>query len=317
MIARFLLAWFLLVSAAAFWWPWPRLDPFLAVPGPWLSLLIVPTMFFIGAMLPRKEVDYVLDRWTAIFSGTAVQYLAMPFLGYSMGLIWQLGPLDVIGLVFVGCVPGAMASNVLTLNSNGNASYSVGLTTTATLLSPLVVPLALGLSLGVWDQRQFWMLLNSAVTLLWSVVLPVIAGFWLARRSPQWESWLCRFGPEIANAMILWIIGAVIALNRQRLASFDLKLLGALVSVNLLGYLAGYLGGRLLRLDEPMRRALTLEVGMQNAGLGATLALTLFSRSDETGVAVAPALYMFGCMLSGTVLAQIWSARDRAREQFA
>jgi BASS family bile acid:Na+ symporter len=59
-----------------------------------------------------------------------------------------------------------------------------------------------------------------------------------------------------------------------------------------------------MRLPEPMRRALTLEVGMQNAGLGAALAVKLFP--DQAGVAIAPALYTFGCMLTGTMLAHIW-----------
>ena len=54
-----------------------------------------------------------------------------------------------IGVILVGCVPGAMASNVLTLAARGNTSYSVSLTTSATLLSPLIVPFALWLTLGI------------------------------------------------------------------------------------------------------------------------------------------------------------------------
>jgi BASS family bile acid:Na+ symporter len=66
-----------------------------------------------------------------------------------------------------------------------------------------------------------------------------------------------------------------------------------------------------IRLDEPMRRALTIEVGMQNAGLGAALALKLFP--DRPGVAIAPALFMFGCMLTGTLLARAWAWSDDHR----
>jgi BASS family bile acid:Na+ symporter len=63
-----------------------------------------------------------------------------------------------------------------------------------------------------------------------------------------------------------------------------------------------------MKLEEPMRRALTLEVGMQNAGLGATLATMLFR--DQPGVAIAPAMYTFGCMLTGTMLANYWARRS-------
>jgi BASS family bile acid:Na+ symporter len=75
--------------------------------------------------------------------------------------------------------------------------------------------------------------------------------------------------------------------------------------INLLGYTAGWLGGLAMRLPVPMRRALTLEIGMQNAGLGTGLILTLFP--DYPAAAIPTAAYTFGCMLTGTVLANVWS----------
>ena len=51
---------------------------------------------------------------------------------------------------------------------------------------------------------------------------------------------------------------------------------------------------------EPMRRALTLEIGMQNAGVGTVLAVTYFP--EHPHAAILPAAYTFGCMLTGTML---------------
>ena len=79
--------------------------------------------------------------------------------------------------------------------------------------------------------------------------------------------------------------------------------------MNIGGYLAGYTGGVAMKLPEPMRRALTLEVGMQNAGLGAVLAAQLFAAREA--IAIAPAMYTFGCMLTGTLLAGIWTWREK------
>lgn len=302
MVARWLLVLFLVISAAALWWP----DPFQAVTGSQLSGLIFVAMFFIGAMLPPEEIRGVARRWPSVLSGTAVQYLSMPLLAYLFGTIWQLNEADFFGIILVGCVPGAMASNVITINARGNASYSVGLTTLATLLSPVAVPVTMGLALQRWDDAQRQLLLDAAVTLLWSVVLPVILGFITARVWRSQAARLVQIGPAVANLAILWVIATVIAKNRDYL-QLDPALVSALVCVNVSGYAAGYLGGYLIRLDEPMRRALTVEVGMQNAGLGSVLALRLF---DDERVAVAPALYMFGCMLTGTLLAQAWAWRD-------
>lgn len=311
MVERLLLFWFLVISGIALYGPVGTQEMFALVPKANLPWLVFVAMFFIGAMLPRDEVQSVARQWPAVLSGTAVQYLSMPILGYTMGRLFQLDDDNFIGIVMVGCVPGAMASNVLTLNARGNASYSVGLTTLATMLSPLVVPIALGLALQRWDPAQLSLLLNSAVTLAWSVVLPVILGFAASQATERGARLLERIGPTIANLMILWVIGAVIAANRANLQEFRWNVVAALTCVNLLGYVAGYVGGVLLRLDEPMRRALTIEVGMQNAGLGATLALVLFPQ--QPAVAIAPALFMFGCMLSGTILAHAWAWADALR----
>ncbi len=112
--------------------------------------------------------------------------------------------------------------------------------------------------------------------------------------------------------VILWIIAVVVNANHDDLTEpldhSRLVLVTVLLGINLVGYAAGYAGGRIMGLPSGKRRALTLEIGMQNAGLGATLASRLFS--SLPAVALPTALYTFGCMLTGTILAQYWSRRD-------
>jgi BASS family bile acid:Na+ symporter len=213
-----------------------------------------------------------------------------------------------IGTVIVGCAPDAMASSVLTLLARGNVSYSVSLTITSTLISPLVVPammyVALGQHVGFPTGRATW-------ELCWMVVLPVIAGHLASRTSTRCEALASRAGPLVADVTILWIIAVVVALNRQRLATVDGQLLGALTAVMLLGCAAGWLGGWAMRLPTPMRRALILGVGMQNAGLGTVLALDLFQHRPAT--AIPPAIYTFGSMFIGTLMARAWTEYDDYR----
>ena len=263
-------------------------------------------------MLPQDEVRQLVRRWPSVLGGTALQYSTMPLLACAMGYLWGLSGDYWIGLVMVGCVPGAMASNVLTFNAGGNTSYSVSLTTSATLLSPLAVPLVLGLALHTDQSVDVWVLVDEATRkLLMTVVVPVVGGHLLARRFRDWQSVGTRLGSIVANLAILWIIAVVVALNRERLAPASgavplARLLPALLMVNVGGYLCGYAGGLAMRLPDPMRRALMLEIGMQNAGLGAFLASSLFMGRDA--IAIAPAMYAFGCMLTGTLLAGVWRA---------
>jgi BASS family bile acid:Na+ symporter len=309
MFQRLLLVWLTASSALAFFWPtfFPSVaDPFGKEAGDYyLKWLIVVTMFAIGLLLPRDEVNQVFRRWPMVLGGTCVQYFVMPLLAYLVATIGGFEGSLFIGIVVVGCVPGAMASNVLTLNAKGNTSYSVSLTTAATLLSPLLVPLVLGLALASEDSVNRSKLVDASKFLLLTVVVPVVVGHLISRLTTKWEKPIRRWSELVANIAILWIIAAVVGRSRDPLSKMHVEIVFALLAINIGGYLAGYSSGVAFRLPEPMRRALTLEVGMQNAGLGAALAVALFP--DQPGIAVAPAIYTFGCMLTGTGLATAWS----------
>jgi len=307
MLQRFLLLWLILLSVLAFGWnSWvPGIpDPFRSS-APGLNYLFAVTMLAIGSLLPADEIRQVARRWPTVLGGTTVQYLAMPLLAYVLARLFRLEGAALIGVLVAGCVPGAMASNVLTLIARGNVSYSVSLTALATLVSPLVVPAALWLFLRRWVNldvpQMMWQL-------SWMVVIPVLAGHLLRRTFAVWERASQRFGATIANLSVLWIIAVVVAQNRDRLTQVEFSLLLSLVLLNVLGFLAGFLGGWAMRLPPPMRRALVLEVGMQNAGLGTVLATHFFGPE----AALAPAIYTFGCMLSGTLLARFWSRQGNA-----
>ena len=316
-LQRFLLLWLLLSSWLSLQWPSAsaalpvrfRVDPFL-ITAPYLPWLIAITMFAIGLMLPRDEVNQLARRGKCVFGGTLIQYTVMPLLAFAMGRIWQLEGDYFVGIIMVGCVPGAMASNVLTLNARGNTSYSVSLTTMATLLSPFVVPVVMRIALSTEESVTIDPLRTSSMLAL-TVVGPVITGHAVARLWRQGEPMFRVWGARTANLAILWIISVVVGLNRAELMNFRIDVVAALLSVNVVGYVVGYLGGTGFRLPEPMRRALTLEVGMQNAGLGATLATQLFP--DRHAIAIAPALYTFGCMVTGTMLAHGWARASGVR----
>jgi BASS family bile acid:Na+ symporter len=298
---------------------WPRLqaqfswlpDPFQATSATVITGLIVVTMFAVGTMLPRDELKEVAERWPAVLFGTALQFTSMPLFAFIVGRVAGLSADESIGIAIVGCVPGAMASNVITLNARGHTSYSVSLTTASTLLSPLAVPLLLRWSVAA-DQRASIPLGATSLNLLLTVVLPVVAGHAVSRRWPQFEMKINRLGANVANLTILWIIASVVGKTRAQFTDLPAHLVVALLLLNMLGYAAGYIGGYLVRLPDSMRRALTVEIGMQNAGLGVKLAADLFA---SPAVAVAPALYTFGCMLTGTLLAAVWS-RKRGRDSF-
>lgn len=321
MLQRYLMFWLVLSSGVSLFWPrlyLGKFDPFLPS-GNTLTAGIFVVMFAVGSLMRLDEVREVGRRWPAVLFGTTVQYTSMPLLAYLIGHAFHFDKATMLGVIMVGCVPGAMASNVLTMTSRGNVSYSVALTTLATMLSPIAVPLALWLTLDVSGdmagQFKFW---KVSQELLIQVVLPVLLGFQLRRLSPTFERLSERWAAVVANLVILWIIASVVGLNRQRLGMVfgfrdgglmfsESKLLLALLLINVLGYLSGYVAARLVGMSDSMRRALTLEIGMQNCGLGTTLVVRLFPGDEYVAATIPTAAYTFGCVFTATMLALIWS----------
>lgn len=313
-LIRYLMLWLSLLCTLAFFWSdlGISFDPFAAT-RPHIPKLFALTMFTVGCLMSGDEISEVFHNWPTVISGTAVQYTVMPLASYAVGHLLPLDTNLLLGVIIVGCVPGAMASNVLTLTARGNVSYSVSLTTAATMISPILVPLALFLAVGSTGVDR-WKLTTDAVgVLLWQVIGPVVLGHMLSRAFSRLSGYMRTHGPTIANASILWLIATIVYANREKLAGSNgalssstlLLLLAGLFLINAVGYLGGYFGGRLVHLPEAKRRALAIEVGMQNAGLGSVLASQLFPETPT--VALPAVVYMFGCMLTGTLLAQIWS----------
>ena len=198
LLERYLLVWLILISVLAFFWTdWlPAAgDPFVDT-LPYGEYIFAVTMLAIGSLLPHDEVRQVAKRWPTVLGGTAVQYLSMPLLAYVFGRLCGLQGAWMIGVLMVGCVPGAMASNVLTLAARGNVSYSVSLTTSATVLSPLVVPCVLWIALRQWVEIP---VLDEAWKLTWMVVIPVVTGHLLSRYWERWEKVSRRVAAVIAN----------------------------------------------------------------------------------------------------------------------
>jgi BASS family bile acid:Na+ symporter len=152
---------------------------------------------------------------------------------------------------------------------------------------------------------------KTAFELFLTVVGPVVLGRTLCWLVPRLARIMEFVAPILAPLTILFIIAGVVGGNRENLGKGVAPVIGALAGINLVGYLVGYWGGAALKFPEGVRRALTIEIGMQNAGLGVSLAGQLFPSFADA--AVPPALFTVGSMLTATLLVQLWVWRDRRK----
>ena len=168
-----------LLSLAAYYWPVKSvgIDP-LITPSWLLWTLIAVTMFSLGTLVRHDELEPLRKRPWWVVLGVLTQTAVMPLAAWSITRCVSMPDEIAAGVILVGCVPGAMASNVLTHSAGGSVAFSVSLTVTSTLLSPLTVPILLALLAGKTTETSLWSL---SIWLTIYVVVPTVCGYLLAQ----------------------------------------------------------------------------------------------------------------------------------------
>jgi BASS family bile acid:Na+ symporter len=276
------------------------LFPNLFIPlRPFMEWFFAFTMFGIGVVLNLEELKAILKAPVLILLGVICQYTIMPVLGFTLSKIFSLNKDFALGLILTGSAPGAMSSNVISYLADADVAYSVSLTTVSTFLSPVLTPALTYLLAHFYFKINFWTMFFGILKM---VVIPLTVGILIKIKfREKLESFISIF-PAISVTFIVFICSLVAALNKNYLSQMSLFILVIVLLHNINGYLAGYGVGRLLRLNLKRRRTLSIEIGMQNAGLGVILALKYFSEKT----ALPAALFVIVSVITSALLARYW-----------
>ncbi|MDD5506454.1 MAG: bile acid:sodium symporter family protein, partial [Candidatus Omnitrophica bacterium] len=296
---RLLVLWVIIAGITGYLYP-----PALVVFKPHLDWLFAFTMFGIGAILKTEDFKPVFKKPHFVLLGTLAQFGIMPALGFLIAKFLKLPPELALGVILAGSVPGAMASNVISYLAKADVAYSVALTTASTLLAPIFTPFFTYLFAKAYIEIPVWPMFFSIIKM---VLLPLFAGFTLKFYFKSKVNRFIEVFPAVSVLFIAFICGLVVALNRDYIAHISLLIFVAVLLHNFFGLVLGYGAGALYRFDKKRKRTLALEVGMQNAGLGAVLALKHFTFQS----ALPAALFATWCIITASILAEIWS-RDKS-----
>ena len=275
-----------------------------------INPLLGVIMFGMGLTLKAEDFKVVFSRPKDVLVGCLAQFTVMPLLAFALTQIFRLEPALAIGVILVGCCPGGTASNVITYLSKGDLALSVGMTAVSTLLAPVLTPLLVWLLAGeTVDVDVVGMLLS----ILWVVILPIALGLLVKRFWPRTTEQASAYLPALSTLAICVIVLIVIAANAHKLLDGGLVILLVVVLHNVCGLGAGYLIGTLLRLTPAKRRAISVEVGMQNSGLASSLATLHFAAYP---LATIPgALFSVWHNISGAIVAKLYSRKSSERAE--
>jgi len=295
---RLFVVWVIVGALAGYLAP----GPFVAVKG-FMDAFFAATMFGIGMLLDPADFVRIYRELRAVAIGTAAQFTIMPLGAF---LVATALPIDAelrLGIILTGAAPGAMASNLLSYLAGADAAYSVSLTTVSTLLSPILTPLLTLLLAGTILPVPFFEMVRSVALM---VLLPLLAGLGVKALLGNRVAPLLPVFPALSTTFIAVICAVVIAANRERLDELDSWILVAAFGLNFAGLGLGYLVGVLSGFDTLKKRALSIEVGMQNAGLGSVLALKHFGEHT----ALPAVVFVFVCIFTASLLVPFWKAKD-------
>lgn len=295
--------WVLLFAFLAFVSP----EAFLEIRG-YIPYLLGIVMFGMGITLTFNDFSEVVKHPKSVIVGVVGQFVIMPAIAFALAKLFVL-PTDLaIGVILVGACPGGTSSNVMTYLAKGNTALSVACTTISTLLAPLLTPIIFYVLASQWIDIDASAMFASVLKM---VLFPIFLGLVIRALFKKQMAQISQTMPLVSVIAIVLILAAVVAGSKDKIIDSGLLIFGVVVLHNCLGYFVGFIAAKALRLNNYDSKAIAIEVGMQNSGLGAALATAHFNPI----AAVPSAVFSFWHNVSGPILANYFSTLKNQHDE--
>jgi BASS family bile acid:Na+ symporter len=283
-----------------------------------LNAILAIVMFSIAIDLKPDDFKRLGRNPRPVVTGLLSQFLVLPVLTFGLVLLTRPQPSIALGLILVAACPGGNISNFITHRAGGNAALSVSMTAVATVGAIFVTPLNIAFWGGLYGPTRAILQetavdpVQIAITVTLMLILPLCLGVLLNLKRPDLTARLRR--PLQILSFLIFVAFILLALMANW--SFFLGYAGAVAALvvahNALALSGGYLSATVAGLSPFDRRAVTIETGIQNSGLGLVLIFAFFGGLG--GMAVVAAFWGIWHAISGLGLAAVMSRSIAARE---
>ncbi len=283
-----------------------------------MSIVLALIMFGIALGIKGKVLKDVFVHPKSILTGVILQWVGLPLVSFLLIVLFNhwLTPMVALGMLLVASCPGGNISNFISSLSKGNVELSVSMTAVATVFAPFVTPF----NFWAWGNLYLkYAALTNTLTIpqleipfseIFKTVfiilgIPIILGMLFAHYFPKATEKIKKpFSIFSIVVFIVMVLGMFIP-NWQLFIKYIIFIFILVLIHNACAFGTGYLGSTAMKLPRRDRRSITIEVGIQNSGLGLTLLLNpaIFRPeiwcNPETGI-------MYGGMLFVTAWWGIW-----------
>lgn len=278
-----------------------------------LNAILAVVMFSIALDLSPAQFRALARAPRPVIAGFLSQFLALPAATYLLVLALEPRPSIALGLMLVAACPGGNISNFLTHRAGGNTALSVSLTALATLGAVVLTPLNIALWGGLYAPTRAILQATAIdpvqvlVTVVVLLAVPLALGMMLNARNPGVAARIRRPLQTLSMVIFVAFIVAALAANWGYFLDLAGLVAGLVIAHNALALALGFGVATLFSLTPADRRAITIETGIQNSGLGLILIFAFFGGLG--GMAVVAAFWGMWHAISGLALALVWGRR--------
>jgi BASS family bile acid:Na+ symporter len=272
-------------------------------------------LMMLGVALELKLDDFkrILVAPKAPLIGLAAQFILLPAFTFLLTLIINPPASIALGMILVAACPGGNLSNIMTYLARGNCAISVSMTAVSTVAAIVMTPL----NLALWGslnphtadilRKVSLSPLDVFITVFVILGIPLCIGLLISRLFPALAAKVRKPFKIFSLVFFIGIVAAALAVNWQNFLNYvGLVFIGVLIH-NALALNLGYWSGRLCGLPEADNRAVSIEVGIQNSGLGLVLVFNFFNGLG--GMAILVAWWGIWHIIAGLAAAFIFSRR--------
>lgn len=267
-------------------------------------------MFGVALDLTINDFKRIVQNPRPTLLGMISQLVLLPLFTLILVLLWDLPTSMKMGLLLVAACPGGNISNYLVHRSGGNTALSITMTSIATLVSVVMTPTIF------YFYSQFILNLNAdfnikvdvgemILILFQLIVIPLVLGMAVYHYFPHFTAKLRKVIKPLSVALLIVIIIVALWQNITNARQY-LSMVFLLVLIHNGGaYLIGYFFAKAFKESEANARAIALETGIQNAGLGLILIFNFFNGLG--GMALVAGWWGVWDLVSGFFLSEYWS----------
>lgn len=282
-----------------------------------LNAILAVVMFSIALDLLPRDFKALAQAPKPLLVGLVSQFIALPAVTFALVLVAQPAASVALGLILVAACPGGNISNFITHRAGGNAALSVSMTAFATVGAIVLTPINIAFWGSLYEPSRALLEqtsidpVNVAITVGFMLVLPLILGITLNAKRPAITARIRRPLQWLSMAIFVAFILAAIAGNWQNFLNLAGVIIALVITHNALALCCGFSLATLARVSQFDRRAITIETGIQNSGLGLVLIFGFFGGMG--GMAVVAAFWGIWHAISGIALASLMARTEAAR----